>query len=136
SAVGAISSCLAGPTNALLVAGGERRRQYTAALTFGVLAIAVGLFAPLFVTLMEAMPEAFIATVGGLALLRALQNAFRSAFSSRFTMGALVTFLVSISDLSFLNIGSAFWGLIAGLVVSRLVEREDFRTGAGPVAPS
>ncbi|MYR08283.1 benzoate transporter [Gordonia sp. SID5947] len=127
AAVGAISSCLAGPTNALLVAGGERKRQYTAALTFGVLAIMVGLFAPLFVALMNAMPAAFIATVGGLALLGALQNAFRSAFGSGFTMGALVTFLVSISDLSFLNIGSAFWGLIAGLAVSRLVERDDFR---------
>ncbi|MFW0786317.1 benzoate/H(+) symporter BenE family transporter [Gordonia sp. CPCC 206044] len=127
SAVGAISSCLAGPTNALLVAGGERRRQYTAALTFGVLAIGVGLFAPLFVDLMLAMPAAFIATVGGLALLGALQNSFRSAFGSGFTMGALVTFLVSISGLTFLNIGAAFWGLIAGLAVSWLLERDDFR---------
>lgn len=124
---GAVSSCLAGPTNALLVAGGERQRQYTAALTFGVLAVAVGLCAPAFVDFMLAMPAAFIATVGGLALLGALQNAFRAAFEARFTMGALVTFLVSISDLNFLNIGAAFWGLIAGVVVSWLVERDDYR---------
>lgn len=127
SVVGAISTCLTGPTNALLVAGGQRERQYTAALTFGVLAVAVGVFAPVFVELMLAMPKAFIATVGGLALLGALLNAFRSAFSSRFTLGALVTFLVSISGLSFLNIGAAFWGLIAGVAVSWVVERSDFR---------
>ena len=42
------------------------------------------------------------------------------------TNGALVTFLVSISDLSILNIGSAFWGLLAGLAVSWAVERNDF----------
>ncbi|GAB89776.1 benzoate/H(+) symporter BenE family transporter [Gordonia rhizosphera] len=128
SVFGAISTCLTGPTNALLVASGHRQRQYTAALTFGVLAIVVGLFAPLFVELMFAMPAAFIATVGGLALLGALLNSFRSAFGSRFTMGALVTFLVTISDLSFLNIGAAFWGLIAGLAVSGLLERDDFRS--------
>lgn len=48
------------------------------------------------------------------------------AFACRFTLGALVTFLVSISDLSILNIGSAFWGLLAGLAVSWAVERNDF----------
>ncbi|MDY6811172.1 MAG: benzoate/H(+) symporter BenE family transporter [Actinomycetota bacterium] len=127
AAVGAISTCLAGPTNALLVAGGDRRRQYTAALTFGGLAVGVGLAAPVFVALVLAMPAAFIATVGGLALLGALHNAFRSAFGTRFTMGALVTFLVSVSDLTVLNIGSAFWGLIAGIAVSWMLERDDFR---------
>lgn len=127
AAVGAISSCLTGPTNALLVSSGRRDRHYIAALTFGALAVMVGVFAPLFVSFMQAMPAAFIATIGGLALLGALQSAFRGAFSARFTMGALVTFLVSVSDLTVLNIGSAFWGLIAGVLVSLAVERQDFR---------
>ncbi|MCZ4578210.1 benzoate/H(+) symporter BenE family transporter [Gordonia amicalis] len=127
ASVGAISSCLTGPTNALLVSGGRRDRQYIAALTFGLLAIVIGVFAPVFVMLMQAMPSAFIATVGGLALLGALQGAFRGAFSSRFTTGALVTFLVTVSDLTVLNIGSAFWGLVAGTAVSWVVERDDLR---------
>lgn len=127
ASVGAISSCLTGPTNALLVSGGRRDRQYIAALTFGVLAIVIGVFAPVFVSFMQAMPSAFIATVGGLALLGALQGAFRGAFGSRFTLGALVTFLVSVSDLAVLNIGSAFWGLVAGMAVSWVAERDDFR---------
>lgn len=126
ASVGAISSCLTGPTNALLVSGGRRDRQYIAALTFGVLAIVIGVFAPVFVSFMQAMPSAFIATVGGLALLGALQGAFRGAFGSRFTLGALVTFLVSVSDLAVLNIGSAFWGLVAGMAVSWVAERDDF----------
>ncbi|MEP9394699.1 benzoate/H(+) symporter BenE family transporter [Gordonia sp. VNK1] len=127
AAVGAVSSCLAGPTNALLVAGGQRERQYTAALTFGILAIVVGLAAPLFVELMLATPAAFVAAVGGLALLGALQNAFRTAFSSQCTLGALVTLLVTISGVDLLNIGAAFWGLLAGLLVAWAVEREDVR---------
>lgn len=127
AAIGSISSCLAGPTNALLVAGGRRERQYIAAFAFGVLAIVVGIFAPLFVSFMQGMPAAFVATVGGLALLGALQNSFRAAFAGKFTLGALVTFLVTVSELTVLNIGAAFWGLVAGLLVSWAVERDDFR---------
>ena len=36
--VGAVSTCLTGPTNALLSASGERSRQYTAGLVCGLLA--------------------------------------------------------------------------------------------------
>lgn len=126
SAVGAVSTCLTGPTNALLVASGHRSRQYTAGIVCGVLAIGFGLLAPGVVRIMLAAPEAFVAALGGLAMLRALQGAFVGAFSDRFTLGALVTFLVTVADVTLLNIGAAFWGLLAGLVVSRLLERADF----------
>ncbi len=126
AAVGAISTCLTGPTNALLTASGAPRRHYAAAIWCGLLAIVFGSFAPGMVRLMLGMPEAFVAALGGLAMLRALQGAFLTAFSGRFVMGALVTFLVTVSDLQLLNIGSAFWGLVAGLVVARLVEPSDF----------
>ncbi|MFC4002415.1 benzoate/H(+) symporter BenE family transporter [Prauserella oleivorans] len=124
--VGAVSTCLTGPTNALLVAGGERRRQYIAGIVCGLLAMVTGLCAPAFVRLMLATPEAFIAVLGGLAMLRALQTAFVTAFGGRFTLGALVAFLVTVSDVQPLNISAAFWGLVAGLAVSFLLERPDF----------
>ncbi len=65
---------------------------------------------------MLAAPPAFIAALAGLAMLRVLQAAFVTAFRTRFTLGALVTFVVTIADVSVLNIGAAFWGLLAGLV--------------------
>ena len=77
--------------------------------------MAFGLFAPLFTRLMLATPPAFIAALGGLAMLRVLQAAFVTAFSGRFTLGALVTFVVTVADVTMLNIGAAFWGLVAGL---------------------
>jgi len=126
AAVGAVSTCLTGPTNALLSASGERTRQYTAGITCGLLAMVFGLFAPLFTGAMLATPPAFVATLGGLALLRVLQASFVTAFSSRFTLGALVTFIVTVADLSALNVGAPFWGLLAGLTVSWLLERPDF----------
>jgi benzoate membrane transport protein len=124
--VGAVSTCLTGPTNALLSASGERSRHYTAGVVCGLLAMAFGLLAPLFTRLMLATPPAFIAVLAGLAMLRVLQAAFVTAFSTRFTLGALVTFVVTVADVTVLNIGAAFWGLVAGIVVSVLLERPDF----------
>ena len=124
--VGAVSTCLTGPTNALLAASGERSRHYTAGIVCGLLAMVFGLLAPLFTRLMLATPAAFIAVLAGLAMLRVLQAAFVTAFGGRFTLGALVTFIVTVADLTIFNIGAAFWGLVAGIVVSLLLERSDF----------
>jgi benzoate membrane transport protein len=126
AAVGAVSTCLTGPTNALLAASGHRARHYTAGIICGLLAVLFGLFAPLFTRLMLATPGAFIATLGGLAMLRVLQSSFVTAFSGRFTLGALVTFVVTVADIKILNVGAAFWGLVAGFAVSWLLERPDF----------
>jgi benzoate membrane transport protein len=124
AAVGAVSTCLTGPTNALLTASGARDRQYTAAIWCGSLAVLFGCFAPGAVRLMLAAPPAFVAALGGLAMLKALQGAFLTAFSGPHVTGALVTFVVTVSELQVLNIGSAFWGLLAGLVVTRLMDRD------------
>jgi benzoate membrane transport protein len=127
AAVGAVSTCLTGPTNAILTSSGERERQYIAALCTGVLAITFGLMAPAFTRLALAAPKAFIMALAGLAMLRVLQSAFVASFKDRFTLGALVTFLVTVADLGLLNIGAAFWGLVAGFAVSWALERGDFR---------
>jgi benzoate membrane transport protein len=126
AAVGAVSTCLTGPTNALLTASGERARQYTAGITCGGLAVLFGLFAPGFTRLMLATPGSFVATLGGLAMLRVLQSSFVTAFGSRFTFGALITFVVTVADITIVKVGAAFWGLVAGVAVSWLLERSDF----------
>lgn len=130
SFVGSVSTCLTGPTNALLTASGERSRHYVAGISCGVLAMVFGLFAPLFTNLMLATPGAFVAALGGLAMLRVLQSSFVTAFSTRFSLGALVTFVVTVADVKILNIGAAFWSLVAGIVVSWLLERSDFKVPA------
>ena len=131
AAVGAVSTCLTGPTNALLAASGERARHYTAGIFCGLLAMLFGLFAPLFTRLMLATPSAFIAALGGLAMLRVLQSSFVTAFSGRFTLGALVTLVVTVADIKIFSIGAAFWGLLAGLALSWLLERSDFTPDEG-----
>ncbi|HZP86257.1 MAG TPA: benzoate/H(+) symporter BenE family transporter [Burkholderiales bacterium] len=129
--VGTVSTCLTGPVNAIISASGERHRQYTAGIAVGVLAVAFGLFAPVFTRLMLATPPAFIAALAGLAMLRVLQTAFNVSFRERFTLGALVTFLVTVADVPIFNIGAPFWAMVVGYAVSRLLERKDFGATGG-----
>ncbi len=124
---GAVSTCLAGPTNAILTSSGERERQYTAGLTTGALSILFGLMAPGFTRLMLNAPKALIMTLAGLAMLRILQSAFAATFKDRFSLGGLVSFLVTVADIGLFNIGAAFWGLVAGFAASWLLERQDFK---------
>ena len=124
---GAVSSCLTGPVNAIISSGGDRQRHYTAGVMVGLLALLFGVMSTTFTRLMLATPPAFIAALGGLAMLRVLQTAFVSAFGGgKFPLGALVTFLVTVADVAIFNIGAAFWGLVLGFGVSWLLERKDF----------
>src|SRR3954463_2689404 len=122
--VGAVSTCLTGPVNAVISTVGEKERQYTAALVVAFLAMAFGLLAPFFTRLLLATPPAFIATLAGLAMLRVLQSAFAASFGGRSSFGALVCFLVTVADISIFRIGAPFWGLVFGVAASRLLERE------------
>ena len=124
--VGSVSTCLTGPVNAIISSSGEKHRHYTAGVVVGMLALVFGLLSPLFVRLLLSTPTAFIAALGGLAMLRVLQTAFGVAFGGKFALGALVTFLVTVADVPIFNIGAAFWGLVIGFGISWLLERKDF----------
>ena len=126
--VGGASSCLTGPVNAIISADGPKEKHYAAGVVVALLAIPFGLMAPVFTKVMLAAPAAFIASLAGLAMLRVLQMAFMTAFQGRFIFGALITFLVTVSDLTIFNIGAAFWGLVFGFIASWLLERDDFKT--------
>jgi len=70
------------------------------------------------VALFAAFPSALIKTIAGLGLLGALAGALGSALTDeRHRFAAVVTFAVTASGIAVAGIGSAFWGLVAGLVV-------------------
>ena len=123
---GSVSTCLTGPVNAILSSGGRRETHYIAAVIIGLFAILFGLHSPMFTKFLLASPPAFIATLAGLALLRILESAFKVSFGGRFTLGALVSFLVTLTELTIFNIGAPFWGLVFGFAASWLLERDHF----------
>jgi benzoate membrane transport protein len=97
-------------------------------MVFGLCMVVFGVFSPTATRLALALPLSFIGLVGGLAMLHVLRSAFNVAFSTQFQLGALVAFLVTLSDVQILHIGAAFWGLVCGFLTSWLLEREAFQT--------
>lgn len=120
--IGNVTTCLTGPTNALITSGPRRERHYAAAMVTALGAVAVGIFAPAFVGFMLAMPVSFVAALAGIAMLAPLKNAFVAGFSGPFSTGALVCFLVTVSELTLLGITAPFWGLVFGGLVAWLMD--------------
>ncbi len=70
------------------------------------------------VAVFAVLPQSLIVLVAGLALTGSLANALTIALKDEAgRMAATVTFAVTASGLAIFNIGSAFWGLVAGLIV-------------------
>jgi benzoate membrane transport protein len=122
---GSVPTCLTGPVNAIISSAGARERQYTAGIAVGVLACAFGVWSPAITGVMLGAPPAFIAALGGLAMVRVLQSAFTAAFRGPCALGALVAFLVTVADVPAVGIGAPFWGLMLGVAVSAVLERGD-----------
>ncbi len=127
---GSSSTCLTGPTNALISSSGPRNSHYTAGIIIACFALVFGLFAPLLTRWMLATPFEFLAALAGLAMFKVLLAAFNSAFCGRFSLGALLCFLITVSDITIARIGAPFWGLVFGFALAWLIERDDFRAAA------
>jgi benzoate membrane transport protein len=91
-------------------------RRYWAAVVCGLAYVVFGLLAAAITAFVAAVPAYLILTVAGLALLGAFGAALTEALTSvEDRLAAIVTFLGTASGLSFFGIGSAFWGLVAGI---------------------
>jgi len=122
--LGCVPTVVTAPANAILNVSGDRDWRFVGGIWFGAFLILFGIFAPSAVQIGTALPSAFIATLAGLAMLPVLQSAFVSGFGGKFSLGALVTFLVTVSGVSVFGIGAAFWGLVFGFIVSWIAEHE------------
>jgi benzoate membrane transport protein len=107
----------------------DPRRRYVAAMAAGVFYLLVGLFGATVVGLFAAFPRELIAAIAGLALFATIGNGLAAALRDENQREpALVTFLVTASGVALAGVGSAFWGLVAG-VVTLLVLRAGSRRG-------
>jgi len=95
----------------------DPRRRYIAAVMAGLFYIAVGLAGGAVVGLLVAFPRELVAAVAGLALLGTIAGGLSAALKEeKHRDAAILTFLVTLSGVSLLGIGSAFWGVVAGSV--------------------
>jgi benzoate membrane transport protein len=102
-------------------------RRYVASVSAGVFYLLIGLFGATVASVFAAFPRELIVAIAGLALIGTIGNGLASAVADeRQREPALVTFLVTASGLTLAGIGSAFWGLVGGvitLLVLRLRKR-------------
>lgn len=99
----------------------DRSTRYTAGVVTGLVYIAAGIVGSSILTLFGALPAAMLAALAGLALFPALANSLHESVSeSRGREAALVTVLVTISGIHPLQLGSPFWGLVAGIILYAL----------------
>ncbi|QGW65149.1 benzoate/H(+) symporter BenE family transporter [Lysobacter soli] len=92
-------------------------RRYVASIAAGVFYIVAGLSGATVVALFAAFPKELIVAIAGIALLGTLGSSLAAALRDESEReAALVTFLVTASGLSLWGIGSAFWGIVAGVV--------------------
>lgn len=102
-------------------AGEDRSRRWIAAVTTGGSYVALGVFAPVVVLIASRAQQSVLPTIAGLALLGTLGSAMKSALlGGDDPLPGIVTFSCAASGLSVGGIGSAFWALLAGILVHSL----------------
>jgi benzoate membrane transport protein len=95
----------------------DRTKRYTAALWCGLFYLVAGIFGATIAAVFAALPKALVVSVAALALFGSIMSGLTNAMSNvREREAALVTFMVTASGLTLLSIGSAFWGLVAGVI--------------------
>lgn len=100
------------------------QRRYLAAVWAGIFYLITGILGATVAGLFGALPKAFVAGIAGIALLGTIGNSLTMALADDTERdAAVITFLVTASGLTLFGIGSAFWGLVFGLVVLKLGAR-------------
>ncbi|MCU1716185.1 benzoate/H(+) symporter BenE family transporter [Pseudomonas sp. 5P_3.1_Bac2] len=95
----------------------DPQKRYTAAMWCGVFYAVVGIFGATLAALFGALPKALILSIAALALFASIIGGLTQAMQQPAEReAALVTFLVTASGMSLFSVGSAFWGIVAGLI--------------------
>lgn len=96
----------------------DPKQRYKAAVFAGIGYLIAGVFGASIVSLFAVLPQALIMGVAGIALFGTIGASLHSALKNEHQReAALLTFLVTASGLTLWGIGSAFWGLVVGIVV-------------------
>ena len=95
----------------------DPRKRYTAAVWCGVFYAIAGIFGATLASLFAALPAALILSIAALALFASIIGGLTQAMSEpNEREAALITFLVTASGMTLGGVGSAFWGIVAGLL--------------------
>lgn len=106
-------------------ADSDPNKRYWASIAGGGFYILMAIGAATLVGLVASLPQALILALAGIALFTTIASSLQQALSdSYYTEAAMITFLVTASDLTLFSVGSAFWGILAGGLTLWLIPRK------------
>lgn len=107
------------------------KQRYWAAVAGGGFYILMAIFAGYLMSFFAILPEALIYSLAGIALFTTINNSIQQALSdSKLSEAAMITFLVTASNLAIWGISSVLWGLIAGsltLFLQKLFNKDNYK---------
>lgn len=131
---GAFALCLAAITAAICMgedAHEDPRKRYFASVAAGGFYLLTGVFGATVAAAFAAFPQALVLAIAGIALLATIGNALAAALADPQERDpALITFLVTASGFTALQIGSVFWGMVAGVVATLVLRLRKPRAAA------
>lgn len=102
----------------------DPERRYISGVVCGLGYLCIGTFGASVVALFARLPEGLTNTLAGLALLGTLVSSLSTSLSNESQReSSVITFIVTVSGMSFLGLGSALWGLVAGIVFAIALSR-------------
>ena len=95
----------------------DKSKRYTAAIWCGIFYGIAGLYGATLAGLFAAFPKELVLSIAALALFGSIINGLTVAMSAPAEReAALITFMVTASGLTLFSVGSAFWGIVAGVL--------------------
>jgi benzoate membrane transport protein len=112
-------------------------KRYVAGVANGLSYLIGGTFAGTIVLLFTSLPGEFVAILAGLALIGAITSNVSAFAAHRDHLEAsVITFIATASGVSFLGLGSAFWGVVVGALAYQLLHRPFTLSRRGASAPA
>ena len=108
----------------------DPQKRYCSAVWAGLFIVATGIFADSLTGLFNSLPQALVVSIAGLALLGTISGSLSAALvqeSER--IPAMITLITTASGVALWGIGSAFWGLVLG-VLALLIQH--YSTSSSP----
>lgn len=130
SLLGPMGVSLSLPATALCAGpdAGDRDRRHRAAYIAGGASLFIGLAAGVATAVAGAVPRPLLIALVGLAVIGVLSAALQNVTKGPLTLGPLFAFAIAQSELELADLGPFFWALVGGLVVSFVLENEEWRS--------
>jgi benzoate membrane transport protein len=103
----------------------DPKRRYISGVVCGVGYLIIGTFGASILALFARFPAGLTTTLAGLALVGTFVSSLASAcLNERHRESSAITFVVTVSGMSFFGLGSSLWGLISGALFSFVLSRK------------